>query len=329
MIAKFLKISYILFVIAFAYGCFEEDSAIDPIHIDGIRISKSIYNYQSFYDFSSDSVFTNANGIWDLAFEASKEGWRVRINYSNLQAVYRTESSDFTTVDYSIVDSRWLYDASSGNPDSTAIGHWQVTTGEEPMVYLLGTYDGVRYKPTKKFRILDVTDTSYRFEFANMDNSGRNEATVKKDLRYNFVYYSFNSRNIVIVEPPKDRWDILFTQYTTTLYTNQGVPTPYIVRGTYLNPNKVLALLDTLTGYSNITAQNINVAAMSNVQDYIGYNWKAVEINQSANTARYAVRKNYSYVIRDPKGDYYKLHFLTYVNDSLLVGYPLFEKEKL
>ncbi|NJK98070.1 MAG: hypothetical protein HC905_27010 [Bacteroidales bacterium] len=65
---------------------------------------------------------------------------------------------------------------------------------------------------------------------------------------------------------------------------------------------------------------------MSSIQDKIGYDWKSVEINQSANTARYAVRRNYTYIIRDMENQYYKLRFLSYVNDSLLVGFPTIEK---
>ncbi|NJO69029.1 MAG: hypothetical protein HC830_06840 [Bacteroidetes bacterium] len=85
----------------------------------------------------------------------------------------------------------------------------------------------------------------------------------------------------------------------TTLYTDNGIPTPYVVRGVYLNPSGVAAMLDTVVGFSSVTSQNIVNSKMSSIQDKIGYDWKSVEINQSANTARYAVRRNYTYIIRD------------------------------
>jgi hypothetical protein len=97
----------------------------------------------------------------------------------------------------------------------------------------------------------------------------------------------------------------------------------------YINPDNVAALLDTTISFSELTAQNVNLNKLSGIQDVIGYNWKSVEINQSANTANYAVRRNYSYMVRDTKGDFYKFRFLSYVNDSLKVGYPMFEKVKL
>jgi hypothetical protein len=330
MIAKFLRNSFLpLFLTLVIYGCFKEDTPIEPVSKNGIRIENSMYHFQSFYDFSSDSVFPSPNNKWDLAFESSASGWRVRINSSNFLGIYRTGSSNFESTDFSFINNNWLYDASSGNPDSTAIGNWQEFTGEEAHVFILGTYDGVRYRPFRKLKFLEVTDTSYSFSFANINNTDLKKVSLKKNPEYNYTYYSLSKKDTVQVEPAANRWDILFTQYTTTLYTDAGVPTPYIVRGVYLNPVNVAAMLDSTVQYSNVTMQHVAQGKLSTVQDYIGYNWKSVEINQSANTAKYAVRRNYSYIVRDTQGDFFKFRFLSYVNDSLIIGYPIFEKEKL
>jgi hypothetical protein len=329
MIAKLIYNSlFILFIFTFS-GCFKEDIPIEPVFRNGIRITNNIYHYQSFYDLSSDSIFTTPNNKWDLAFETSATGWRVRINYSNFLGIYRTGSSDFGAESYTIDNKKWIYDASSGNPDSTAIGNWQEVTVDGPQIYLLGTYDGVRYRPFSKLKVLTVNDTAYSFAFANMDNTNVTEVKIKKEPEYNFVYYSLAKRDTVIIEPSKSRWDLLFTQYTTTLFTDAGVPTPYIVRGVYVNPNNVAVMLDTITSFSEINIQSLNIGKLSNIQDVIGYDWKSVEINQSANTANYAVRRGHSYLIRDSEGGFYKFRFLSYVNDSLKVGYPMFEKVKL
>lgn len=329
MIAKSIYNSFFLLLILTFSGCFKEDTPIEPVFRNGIRITNNIYHYQSFYDLSSDSIFTTPNSKWDLAFETSATGWRVKINYSNFLGIYRTGSSNFEAESYTIDNKKWIYDASSGNPDSTAIGNWREVTGDGPQIYLLGTYDGVRYRPFCKLKFLNVNDTAYNFAFANMNNTDVTQVTIKKNPEYNLVYYSLSKKDTVIIEPTKNRWDLLFTQYTTTLYTDAGVPTPYIVRGVYINPSNVAVTLDTTTSFSNIGIQNINPGKLNAVQDVIGYNWKSVEINQSANTANYAVRRNHSYLIRDTKGDFYKFHFLSYVNDSLKVGYPMFEKVKL
>jgi hypothetical protein len=328
MVTRFKEGLLLLWMASTFYACFKEDTPIEPVSRQGIRITHSMYDYQSFYDLSSDSVYTNPNDQWDLAFESAAQGWHIWINYSSFLGIYRTGSTDFNATSYRIIDKNWLYDASSGNPDSTAIGNWNEVTGEDPPVYILGSYDGVRYKPFLKLRFLAVTDTSYIFSFAALDNSGLKEVTIAKDSSYNHIYYSLSRRKTVRIEPPKNQWDILFTQYVTTLFTNEGLPIPYIVRGVYMNKN-VEAMVDSVIPYRELSAEQIDLSRLSPIQDYIGYNWKSVEINQSANTARYAVRKNYSYIIKDTQGNLYKLHFLSYVNDSLRVGYPMFEKVKL
>lgn len=328
MITRMIKAVLLLLLLTAIYGCFQEDTPIQPVERHGIRINHSMYDYQSFFDMSSDTIYTNPNDKWELAFESAAGGWHIRINYSNYFGIYRTGSTDFNATSYPTQDKNWLYDASSGNPDSTAIGNWREVTGEGSQIYLLGSYDGVRYNPFLKLQFHLVTDTSYRFSYAALDNSGFTDIIIAKDTSYNYVYYSLRRKDTVIIEPPKNNWDILFTQYITTLFTNEGLPIPYIVRGIYLNKN-VSAMVDSVVPYPDLSVQQIDQERMSPVQDFIGYNWKAVEINQSANTARYAVRKNYSYIIRDTHGDYYKLRFLSYVNDSLRVGFPLFEKEKL
>jgi hypothetical protein len=91
----------------------------------------------------------------------------------------------------------------------------------------------------------------------------------------------------------------------------------------------VTAAIDSITKFTDISSNFINSHPFSAEQDFIGYRWKSVEINQSANTAKYTVNKTYSYILKDYENQYFKFRFLSYVNDSLVVGYPMFEKEKL
>lgn len=300
-----------------------------PITSREYQVKFSTYKYQTFYNLSEDTGYVNANGKWDLAFESSKNGWHVMLNYSNYIGILNTGSTDFTATSYATAGKKWFYDASSGNLDSTAVGDWRNPVVGNPEVYLVGKYDGVGYTPFQKIRFLQVTDSSYVFEYAAINNSNSKTETIKKDTTCNLTYYSLSSKSKVAVEPPKNKWDLLFTQYMTTLFTNEGVPTPYLVRGVYINSNQVSVMLDSITGYDNITIQSIIESKLRNLQDIIGYNWKSVEINQSSNTAVYAIRQKYSYIIKDNKGEFYKLRFLSFLNDSLLVGYPRFETKKL
>lgn len=272
---------------------------------------------------------SNKNDKWDIAFENGVKGWHVRINYSNYYGIYRTGSSNFKANSYPIVETNWLYDASSGNMDSTAIGNWQEVTGEGTRVYLLGIYNGVKYIPHSRLKFLSVSDTSYVFAYSGMDSFDADTVTIRKNDNYNYTYFSLSKKDTVIIEPDKANWDILFTQYTTTLYTNEGIPTPYVVRGVYLNPYKVAASLDSISNYTDIKPGSGSSYQFYSRQDFIGYTWKSVEINQSANTARYSVNDTYSYLLKDNEGQCFKFRFMSYVNDSLVVGFPMFEKEKI
>lgn len=330
MIANYRQNSFLLLLIsALLTGCFKEESPIKPVSQNGVRITYSLYHYQTFYDFSTNAMHSNRNDKWDIAFESGAEGWHIRINYSNYAGIYRTESTDFKAPSYPIIERNWLYDASSGNIDSTAIGNWKEVTGEGTRVYLFGIYDGVKYNPQKKLKFLAVSDTSYTFAFSSLDNSDADTVVIEKNNDYNYTYFSFSKKDTVIIEPGKASWDILFTQYTTTLYTDEGIPTPYVVRGVYLNPNNVTTAIDTITHFNEITGDLLPSYSFSSNQDFIGYKWKSVEINQSANTARYNVNRHHSYLIKDADDQYFKFHFLSYVNDSLIVGFPKFEIEKL
>lgn len=324
--------SIIILIFIFCTACFKEDIPIDPVEQAGGKvIQNSIYKVQSFYDLSEDTVIRkNLNEAWDLAFETQPDGWRIRINYASLKGIYHTGVTDFNQTSFSPLKENWIYDASSGNPDSTSVGNWKQYGSEGPEVLLIGTFDGDGYQSYKKLVIKAVNDTSYQFSYANLNGSSRVDRTIIKDTTYNFMYYSFIKNDTVIIEPHKRAWDILFTQYITTLFESNGNPAyNYPVRGVYINPFKVEAVLDTVNNYSSITDLTIGSYSFSSIQDYIGYNWKSVEVNQSANSATYKVRKNYSYVIKDNEEQYYKLRFLSFVNDSLVVGYPKFETSKL
>ncbi|NJO69030.1 MAG: hypothetical protein HC830_06845, partial [Bacteroidetes bacterium] len=136
-------------------------------------------------------------------FENSKEGWRVRLNYANLKGILHTGTTDFNATAYTTTGKTWIYDASSGNPDSTAIGDWRNFDGPDHMVYLIGNYDGIRYKPYRKLRFIESNDTSYKFAFANIDNSDAAEVTIRKDTACNYTYYSLTLKDTVKIEPSK------------------------------------------------------------------------------------------------------------------------------
>jgi len=323
-------------------ACFEKEQPIAPYNssITGVlfTIQQSIYTNQLFYSFESNKIVGSIpNTAWDLKFESSPQGWHIRVNSSNFIEIYPTDTtnfqSNFTANKYKKISNiEWNFDKSNGNPDSTAVGNW-VNTSTNPyiytgMVYLVGQWSGTSSFPLKKMIFTMVNDTSYRFIYANLNGNDSTVVTIRKDTSCNYSYFSIAKGSQVIIEPKRFTWDILFSQYVASLPDN-GVFVPYPVRGVLLNPNQVMVALDSVHSYTSISLQDISNFQFTSVSDFIGYNWKSVTINFAANTGTYSLRPNYTYLIQDVLGNYYKLKFLSFYNSQGLEGYPAFEIMKL
>lgn len=319
-------------------SCFEEDSPVLP-HQPGqeetFEFERSIYYYQSYYDLSTNKVVQyNENSEWLLGFEATGNGWRIIVNSSDYWAVQNTGISEFNQVSPDPDPDSWIFDSSGGNPDSTAAGSWVLFTEDDTVysgsLYLLGHYNGITYIPEWKF-IFDFVDKyEYRFRYSDMDDTIPVNYQLLKNLDYNYIYFNpENGGMTLIMEPPKNNWDLLFTQYGSILYTREGVPTPFFVRGVYLNKAGVTVTIDTVKSFNDIDFNELARYNFSDRQDFIGYDWKAVTVDLQSNTAVYTVNSNYTYIIRDMEGFYYKLRFISYYNNLGEKGYPAFEFVKL
>ncbi len=334
---RILSTCIIFVTLVFLSSCFKEDEIVKP-HEQGdtktITLDSSIYLNQCFIDLDSVQLpVISANESWDISFETSDLGWRVYVNSANLLGVYPTGVTDFINVTPESASDKYIFDASSGNPDSSAFNNWLdrsiipfQPTGE---IFLIGKWNGIKYNPEWMIKILTYTDSSYTFEFAAMGESPV-EKTIFKDPRYNKIYYTFKGGGVMVnVEPEKNSWDMLFTQYGTILFTDEGIPTPYFVRGVLINPEGVEVNVDSIHIFSDIDYQYAGGLQYSSKADIIGYDWKDVKIDFNSGTAVYLTRSNVNYIIRSTKGFFYKIRFIDYYNYLGKVGYPTFELQKL
>jgi hypothetical protein len=133
---------------------------------------------------------------------------------------------------------------------------------------------------------------------------------------------SLSDGQTVAVEPPKDTWDIAFTQYTHVFEEESG-PLPYLVTGCLLNRYKTVAIKDTVNIFSDISLAGAESATFSNAINTIGYDWKTYT------GSTYVVNKSWNYVIRNRNGFYYKMHFISFFNTSGEKGSPSFEYQQL
>ena len=318
----------LIFTGLFITSCFEEDERIVPIPINEIQIPYSMYEYQTYYSITNNSIVSyNSYSDWDLGFESSKNGYHIILNSSRFMYAGNTFETDFSSVNANIA-SKMLFDNSSGNLDSTVLKDWADFTDPDNPIFNQYVYIIDRGKDElggefglKKivFSKLD-TDTFY-MHFANLDNTEEHTFKVPKDTTKNFVLFSFEGNGQILVsEPEKKSWDLCFTKYSTVIPDDYGTPTDYIVRGVFLNPFKnIQVALDTINYFYEILPNSINDYVFSNNRDAIGYDWKVFTNNV------YEIRDYNSYILKNVDGLNYKLRFTRYYNDNGDKGYPGFE----
>ncbi len=312
---------YFLFI-----SCEQNEIAIEkhPMgEIEETQISMgSNYSKQIFYNASTNIVVSNnLKTDWDLAFETSENGAQIIINSSTFSQISELTNHIFDDP-VSIANLTWQWDSPKGIYYSTAFG---VTASSNTYILdrgynLDGTLRGYR-----KIKIDSVNSTAFFITCANLDNTGIQNFEVKKDNRYNYQYLSFNDNSILNIEPPKNDWDLVFTQYTHLFVDNIETPA-YLVTGVLINYlNNVMVAKDTVNSFDEITVDIINTYSFSNSQDAIGYNWKEYNFQSQA----YTVNTDIIYILKDVSDRYFKIRFIDFYNESGIKGYPKFEIQEL
>ena len=133
----------------------------------------------------------------------------------------------------------------------------------------------------------------------------------------------------VEMEPLTDTWDLLFTQYTTLLYTNDGLPYPYLVTGVLSNYGNLQMAVDSSLTYENIDLSFAKTKTYSIAKDFIGYDWKDVQGDVNTGNVYYEIVEGRTYLIRNREGLYFKLRFINFYSDEGEKGYPTFQYDVL
>lgn len=322
-----MKFLFILVFSMLIFACEKDELPVLP-HDSGEIISNSIsmendYRYQLFFDLETNSVITaNLKTEWDLGFEGSESGFHVIMNTSKAMLAVNTLETNFSAVTDTI-GLAFTWDEESGNLDSTAIGNW--TTAQNVYVIDRGFNENGMHLGFKKIRFESVTSTDYSVRFANLDGTNDITFQVVKNANYNFTFLSLNnSGSIVLIEPEKESWDIVFTQYTHILY-NYVPASFYLVTGVIANRHNVEIAQVFDKEFSEILADDIfNYSFSANISG-IGYSWKEYDYNSS----QYIINTEKIYIIKSTEGKYFKLHFIDFYNDLGVKGTPTFEFQEL
>jgi hypothetical protein len=282
------------------------------------------YRWQVYYSLKHNAVVgRNLYTAWDLAFEASADGWHIKMNGAKFRMVaYRTTKTNFATVTVSdTTGCTSQIDAPSGNLDSTGIDDWR-----KGNVYILhrGTDQYGNELGIVKMQVLSVDELQYSIRFSDInDNQGKIMImSIPKDSAYSFRFFSFDEGGkLVAIEPPKDQWDIVFTRYTH--YYND-LDLRYAVVGCLLNSYQTRAEQDTVHKvFPDIdlpAAMGVKLSARINA---IGFEWKSYDLN----TGKFTVDSRRIYLIADQSGIYYKLRFLDFYKAGVK-GVPQWEFQR-
>lgn len=304
--------------------------------------------YQVFIDLSSEASTAIQRDSWDLGLY-SGETFRVIINgsiymaasplnFTNIDAVNQNDVKTLmgsTTIGVS--GSASYINDPSGNINNSPFSEISDNDNENK-VYLvnLGYEIGTSTPPVgdaaiagkargwKKIRILKSGD-NYILQYANIDATTHQEITISKNSNYSFSFFSFNTNNMVTVEPEKERWDISFTVFTQVLDFGGGELGAYGFSD-YVISNRQggveAYMVETNASlFNDFTLNQVNNTLFSKDQTTIGSNWRDV-FSRSAFSDRF-------YILKDPNNNIYKIRFLAMTNSDGVRGHPKFEYKLL
>lgn len=333
LLIKSLLLSFITLAIT---SCFKEDDKVQPhqggdVTTDTVSLTQN-YKNQVYFDLGSGSeVGTYSRTEWDLAFEGKTDGTHILLNSACFMKVADCGLTPFAQP-IDTAGLQWKFDRSDGNPDSTALLGWININGPDTLypghVYAIdrGLDENGVARGFRQVVFDGLKHGIYAFRWANIDGSAATSAGIVKDSTVNYMHYSFNNGGgLQAPEPPKTHWDLLFTQYSTILFTDIGDPYPYLVTGVLINQSGVQVAVDSTIDFSAITFETAQNMTFSNARDVIGYDWKYYNFETGSYTVSYKV----NYVIKDAEGFFYRFRFTGFYNTLGQKGYPVFEYQRL
>ncbi|NGF77268.1 hypothetical protein G5B10_15385 [Fluviicola sp. SGL-29] len=293
--------------------------AIGDVTTTAIELSPS-YQKIAYFDLGTntnagEAVKTN----WDLGFSCAGETPYIILNAAKIMLAAPVTGKTFEQVT-STSNLSFKAEHPTGRMDSLAI------RGGSVYVLDRGYDNSGTHMGHFKMEILEHTNLHFKGRFAKMDGSNEQTVTIEKDNNYNFVYMKWNESgtvNIPVIEPLKDTWDLVFTQYSEIFHEPEYMP--YSVVGCLTNTYNTTALRVTDKAFEDINLEYAENLILSNDRDEIGYDWKTFLYDQNI----YQIHYEKVYVVKDSEGYFYKLRFIDFYNQIGEKGTPTFEYQRL
>jgi hypothetical protein len=280
------------------------------------------YRFQAFFSLEKGIETGRVEKVaWDLAFESGANAFRVWLNTSKMMRAAFFESATFSNKRDTLgFASRARLDASSGHPDSTAIGDWRVNDG----IYLIDRgFDPVgRHLGFAKVRFRSVNSGNFIWEMASLRDTAATVLNTSANFASSRLFISLNNGQTILAAPPAAEWDLYFGQYTN-LFPNEVPPLPYLVVGVLLNPINTFAAYRGEYGFEQANNQSESNVPLQSKIDLIGYDWKTFTgSNFITNTRKW-------YLVRTASGQLYKLRFIDFYGPQGNKGAINFKYQRL
>ena len=321
-------------------GCFKTEDPISPNPVGPIEEKvipmTEYYENQVYFNLETgEQVSLNNKNDFDLSFACHDTSFLIRLNTAVFMTAAETGITDITK-EIDTAGLVWAFDKSDGNPDSTALINWLKINGNDTSysenVWVINRGINNQGFPLglMKIKFHGLTNDTYTFSYSEMDNSISRTVKIEKNPGYNYIQYIFESEgDPQQIEPKTNNWDLLFTQYTTLLYTDAGEAYPYLVTGTLINETGTRVAFDSTLVFEDIVIDDVIDMEFSKELDYIGYEWKELVGDPSGGDFYYKAHSDWNYIIL-AKGMFYKLRFTGFYDEETgEKGYPTFEFQRL
>jgi hypothetical protein len=335
-LSSFLMVTLVVFS-----SCFKEDEIVvpqKPGNVETVVVEMlPDYSVQSYFSLAEGEIVSSNDRVdWDIALSCQPDDYTLWLNTSIFMYAARTGIFDFS-LPVSPEGMELKFDESNGDIAGNAIGKWWISdlqglreSGEVLLIDRGIDSEGFSRGYLKIQPLIDPVSFEVSIRVANPDGTGQRTFAMPRDPLRRFVTLSFdNGFNNPQIEPPANNWDLHFTTYTTLLFTNTGEPYPYLVNGVLLNDTLVFAALDSITPFASIDRAKAESYTFSSQRDLIGYDWKEINGDVTSGNITYTARSEWTYIILDRNGVYFKMRFIDFYNNQGKKGYPTIEFQRL
>lgn len=293
------------------------------------KTAESNYTNNVYYDLSANKAITVNRKSWNIAFLSGSD-FKVILNPGYQTTAAPLTKTDIATVvaadaetvinlahDALITDpaTRALADSWDGDLTRTTFGTISANDSENK-VFLL-SFEGSKTKD--KWLKVKVTrnGSGYRVQHAVIGETTIKTLDVPKSETHNLTFVSLESNSIVSVEPAKSDWDIQWgystgnssPMYNTPYWIQDFILLNYLggaeagevafTTGADATANAALAT----EGYNNFNEASISTVTFLKTRDAIGIKWRS---------AFSGIFRDRFYVVKDPRGNVYKLKFVSF-----------------